>query len=119
MKLLIISSFRETKMWLSLCCTIMETGLHIFLNCTVKIRHDSSEHNETPFKIKPESLLVPFSEDATIPLKSRLIFFLKSNDHVIDLIKQTQTSLKQTQTSLPTFDSFLFQDVNFLESIYT
>lgn len=35
-----------------------------FVNDTIKIRQDSSEHNETPLTIKPEIVLVPFSEYA-------------------------------------------------------
>lgn len=45
-----------------------------FVDCTIKIRHNASEHNETPFTIKPESGLVPFGEDVTTPLESRQIF---------------------------------------------
>lgn len=46
-----------------------------FVDCTIKIRHDASEHNETPYTIKPENVLVPFSEDAKVPLESRQIYF--------------------------------------------
>lgn len=35
-----------------------------FVKDTIKIRQDSSEHNETPLTIKPEIVLVPFSECA-------------------------------------------------------
>lgn len=48
-----------------------------FVDCTIKIRHDASENNETPLIIKPESVLCPFSEHATIPLESRQTFFKK------------------------------------------
>lgn len=33
-----------------------------FVDCIVKIRQNSREYNETPLNIKPESVLVPFSE---------------------------------------------------------
>lgn len=33
-----------------------------FVDCTIKNGQYLSEHNETPLKIKSESVLVPFSE---------------------------------------------------------
>lgn len=50
-------------------------GITDCVDCTLKIKSDAREHNETPFTIKPERVLFPFSEDPTIPLELRQIFF--------------------------------------------
>lgn len=65
MRLLIISKFVEIEKWFCLLYS-NENEIRDFVDCAIKIRQDSSEHRETPLKIKTESVLVPFSEHARI-----------------------------------------------------